>query len=54
MTVELGELVGRDYLVRSGLQAGQRVVVEGGERLTDGAPVAPRAWQAEGARTPAR
>ncbi|CAM5359521.1 efflux RND transporter periplasmic adaptor subunit [Alcaligenes] [Alcaligenes phenolicus] len=54
VTVELGELVGRDYLVRSGLQAGQRVVVEGGERLTDGAPVAPRAWQAEGARTPAR
>ncbi|MGK4358989.1 efflux RND transporter periplasmic adaptor subunit [Ectopseudomonas chengduensis] len=54
VTVELGELVGRDYLVRSGLQAGQRVVVEGGERLTDGAPVAPRAWQAAGARTPAR
>ena len=54
VTVELGELVGRDYLVRSGLQAGQRVVVEGGERLTDGAPVAPRAWQAAGARAPAR
>ncbi|HRO63751.1 efflux RND transporter periplasmic adaptor subunit [Thermomonas sp.] len=54
LTVELGELVGRDYLVRSGLQAGQRVVVEGGERLTDGAPVAPRAWQAAGARAPAR
>ncbi|GAB4089954.1 efflux RND transporter periplasmic adaptor subunit [Hydrogenophaga soli] len=54
MPVDLGELVGRDYLIRSGLQAGQRVVVEGGERLTDGAPVAPKAWQAAGARAPAR
>ena len=52
--VDLGELVGRDYLIRSGLQAGQRVVVEGGERLTDGAPVASKAWQAAGARAPAR
>ncbi|MER2552091.1 MAG: efflux RND transporter periplasmic adaptor subunit [Thauera sp.] len=52
--VDLGELVGRDYLIRGGLQAGQRVVVEGGERLTDGAPVAPRNWQAAGARAPAR
>lgn len=52
--VDLGELVGRDYLIRSGLQAGQRVVVEGGERLTGGAPVAPKAWQAAGARAPAR
>ena len=52
--VDLGELVGRDYLIRSGLQAGQRVVVEGGERLTDGAPVASKAWQATGARAPAR
>ncbi len=54
MPVDLGELVGRDYLIRSGLQEGQRVVVEGGERLTDGAPVAPKNWQAAGARAPAR
>lgn len=52
--VELGELVGRDYLIRSGLQAGQRVVVEGSDRLTDGAQVVPRDWQAADALARAR
>lgn len=54
--VELGELVGRAYRIRGGLQAGQRVVVEGGERLAEGARVVPKAWQAPAsdAAAPAR
>lgn len=43
--VELGELADRSYRVRSGLGAGQRIVVEGMERLSDGASVTPRDWQ---------
>lgn len=45
VAVELGELVERAYRIRSGLSAGQRIVIEGMERLSDGAMVAPRAWQ---------
>lgn len=40
--VELGELVNQHYRIRSGLIKGQRIAVEGMERLTDGAPVTPR------------
>ncbi|MCD5360319.1 efflux RND transporter periplasmic adaptor subunit [Chromobacterium aquaticum] len=40
--VELGELANRQYRIRSGLRAGQKVVVEGMERLADGAAVAAR------------
>ncbi|GKS91516.1 efflux RND transporter periplasmic adaptor subunit [Acidovorax sp. SUPP2539] len=43
--VQLGEAIGPDYRVRSGLEPGQRVVVEGIERLTAGAQVAPKPWQ---------
>lgn len=43
--VELGELVERSYRVRSGLRAGQRIVVEGMERLSEGASVTPRDWK---------
>jgi multidrug efflux system membrane fusion protein len=38
-TVELGELTDRRYRIRSGLQAGQTIVVEGMERLAEGAKV---------------
>ena len=44
--VELGELVGRRYHIVSGLSAGQRVVIEGLDRLAEGAPVKARLWQA--------
>ena len=37
--VELGELIGRHYRIASGLTAGQKVVIAGAERLTDGAQV---------------
>ncbi|CAM3843434.1 efflux RND transporter periplasmic adaptor subunit [Paracidovorax anthurii] len=43
--IELGELADRSYRVRSGLSAGQKVVVEGMERLADGAPVTARDWK---------
>lgn len=45
VAVELGELVERAYRIRSGLSAGRRIVIEGMERLSDGATVAPRAWR---------
>lgn len=44
--VELGELVGRRYRIVNGLSAGQRVVIEGLDRLAEGAPVKARLWQA--------
>jgi RND family efflux transporter MFP subunit len=37
--VQLGEISGNDYTVLSGLKAGDRVVVAGGQGLADGAPV---------------
>ncbi|MCD8530694.1 MAG: hypothetical protein LRY66_04895 [Saccharospirillaceae bacterium] len=45
-TIEPAELVGRRYRVASGLSAGQQVVIEGIERLTPGAQVDARPWQA--------
>jgi RND family efflux transporter MFP subunit len=37
--VELGELIGNDYVVAGGLEPGQRVVVSGIQKLADGAPI---------------
>jgi len=37
--LELGEIVGNNYAVLSGLKPGEQVVVSGGQNLTDGAPV---------------
>lgn len=45
IAVELGELVDRRYRIAAGLGAGQQVVVEGIERLEEGAAVDPRPWQ---------
>ena len=39
--VKLGEMVGNDYVVESGLRAGDRVVTEGVQKIGDGAPVSP-------------
>ncbi|KAB0644931.1 efflux RND transporter periplasmic adaptor subunit [Burkholderia latens] len=44
--VEVGELTNRSYRIESGLQAGQRIVVEGMERLADGAAVTATDWKA--------
>lgn len=40
-SVELGELSGDVYEVKSGVKAGERVVTSGVQKLHDGAPVAP-------------
>ena len=39
--VTVGEVVGENYVVRGGLQAGQRVIVSNVQKLGDGAPVSP-------------
>jgi membrane fusion protein, multidrug efflux system len=39
--VQVGSQVGQDWLITSGLQAGDRVVIEGNGKLADGIPVHP-------------
>ncbi|WJV55264.1 efflux RND transporter periplasmic adaptor subunit [Prodigiosinella aquatilis] len=43
--VRLGELVRRQYLILTGLHAGQNIVVEGMDRLAEGVEVASSPWQ---------
>jgi RND family efflux transporter MFP subunit len=47
--VELGELVGNDYVVESGLKPGEKLIVSGVQKVRDGAPVAEAAPPAESA-----
>jgi RND family efflux transporter MFP subunit len=37
--IEVGEMLGNDYVVTGGLKAGDRVIVSGVQKLADGAPV---------------
>jgi RND family efflux transporter MFP subunit len=39
--VQLGEIVGNDYVVQSGLSAGEQLIVSGLQKIRDGAPVMP-------------
>lgn len=39
--VQVGDVLGDDYIVRGGLKAGDRVVVSGVQKLADGAPLKP-------------
>jgi RND family efflux transporter MFP subunit len=39
--ITVGEVVGEDYVVRSGLKAGERVIVSNLQKIGDGAPVKP-------------
>ena len=41
--LHLGEMIGNDYVVLDGIQAGDKVIVTGTQFLTDGAPVLPQA-----------
>ena len=41
--VTVAEVVGEDYVIRSGLKAGDRVIVSNLQKLGDGAPVKPTA-----------
>ena len=49
--VNLGDITGNNYVLLDGLQAGDRVVIEGGQDLVDGTPVT-EISQASGAKTP--
>jgi RND family efflux transporter MFP subunit len=40
--VQVGEIVGNDYVVRGGIKPGDRVIVSGTQFLRDGVPVAPQ------------
>jgi multidrug efflux pump subunit AcrA (membrane-fusion protein) len=40
--VTVGDIAGGNYVVKAGLQAGDRVVVSGVQNLMDGAPIAPQ------------
>jgi multidrug efflux pump subunit AcrA (membrane-fusion protein) len=37
--VQIGELIGNDYVVTGGVNAGEKVVVSGIQKIGDGAPV---------------
>jgi membrane fusion protein (multidrug efflux system) len=37
--IEPGPVVGNDYVVESGLRAGERLIVSGVQRIGDGSPV---------------
>jgi len=51
--VQLGDVVDGKYVVLSGLRAGERVVVEGQDRVQPGQPIAARPWNAPTASAPA-
>jgi len=40
--IEVGELIGNDYIVLSGVSAGEQVIVSGIQKIGDGAPVKPQ------------
>ena len=40
--LQIGDMVGNDYVVRDGIKAGDKVIVSGTQFLVDGAPVAPQ------------
>jgi multidrug efflux pump subunit AcrA (membrane-fusion protein) len=39
--VQLGEIIGNDYVVEKGLSAGEQLIVGGLQKIRDGAPVMP-------------
>jgi RND family efflux transporter MFP subunit len=39
--VQLGEIIGNDYVVQGGLQPGEQLIVSGLQKIRDGAPVMP-------------
>ena len=39
--VQLGEIIGNEYVVQSGLQPGEQLIVSGLQKIRDGAPVMP-------------
>jgi len=39
--VQLGDIIGNDYVVREGLKAGEQLIVAGLQKIGDGSPVSP-------------
>ena len=37
--IDVGQVIGNDYVVRSGLKAGETLIVSGIQKIGDGAPV---------------
>jgi RND family efflux transporter MFP subunit len=52
--VQLGDIIGNDYVVRSGLQPGEELIVSGLQKIRDGAPVMAAPPAAPGAPDPTR
>ena len=52
--VQLGDIIGNDYVVQSGLQPGEQLIVAGLQKIRDGAPVMPAPPAAAGAPGPAK
>ncbi|WP_018700867.1 efflux RND transporter periplasmic adaptor subunit [Amorphus coralli] len=46
--VETGRVVGERWIISEGLQPGDRVIVEGFQKIGPGAPVAPQPWKPDG------
>jgi multidrug efflux pump subunit AcrA (membrane-fusion protein) len=41
--IQVGEVLGEEYVIRAGLKPGERVIVSGVQKLGDGMPVKPEA-----------
>jgi len=39
--VQLGEIIGNEYVLQSGLQVGEQLIVSGLQKIRDGSPVMP-------------
>ncbi|MGH6761141.1 MAG: efflux RND transporter periplasmic adaptor subunit [Phyllobacterium sp.] len=50
-TIRAGRLVGERIIVEDGLAAGDKIIVEGFQKIRPGAPVAPAAWEKETAQS---
>lgn len=49
--VQTGRIVGEQWVISDGLNPGDRVIVEGFQKIRPGAPVAPQDWKPEAAAT---
>ena len=53
-TIQLGERVGAQWIVETGLKQGERVVVEGAQKVREGMQVNPKPFVAETAEPKGR
>ncbi|MBV9656582.1 MAG: efflux RND transporter periplasmic adaptor subunit [Verrucomicrobia bacterium] len=50
---KVGERIGQDWIITEGVKAGERVVVEGIQKVRDGATVVPKPWTPPASASPA-